>query len=252
MRETDKVYCDLESLLDLRQGVLRSLMDGEALADYMTGDVYNLREKDEFPVDMMEYKRLLASGDFELIKQSTINFNIGTIGARMMDLSKKNTGVQGGKDQELVINTYPFQLSDEILEQFREGVFHYLKGKGFISFIHEPLSNITPLYLQANHVSYAFIYRFNEWLDAVGDGFVKNPTPDILVYAPALIFQTPNMAKQYEYHRKGFDDAHSMLTLLMSQHIRFTFVPVFYYSNHMVASRYDQRYIKRGKKEHGK
>ena len=108
MRETDKVYCDLESLLDLRQGVLRSLMDGEALADYMTSDVYNLREKDDFPVDMAAYKNLLASGDFELIKQSTINFNIGTIGARMMDLSKKNTGVQGGKDQGCVLLPLPF------------------------------------------------------------------------------------------------------------------------------------------------
>ena len=78
MKETSKIYVDLESLLDIRQAILYTLYpDQDKLMTYLDSEEYNFRQTDTFSiVNSADYDVAYKSRSTDLLPYSTITHTL--------------------------------------------------------------------------------------------------------------------------------------------------------------------------------
>lgn len=251
MTDTVKTYVDIESLIDLRQGVLYSLIeDKEKLADFILSEEYNFRNIDNFSiVDNKEYKKAYREKDLSILQNSTVTYILTCIKSKLDNLEKRNTFYNEKKTPEVVVNTYPFTLNEKQKEQFQNLLFVKLETNTIISIVNLTPEELTPIFFSSNNFIVAFIYDFTEWMNYNSKTLESMKKQDLMLYFPSISKETVSEEELKKITSLGFKDIFSYTEFLLSSVISINFMPVIFYSNLMIAiahlSKFDDLYKKK-------
>lgn len=237
MTDTVKIYTDIDSLLDLRQGILYSLSDNhKELADYLLSDEYNYRTTDTFTiVNSGLYEESYKKRNIDILPTSTITYILSCIKSKLANLEKRNTFYNEKKIPEVVVNIYPFVFTEKQKDQFQNLLFVKLETNTMVSIISMPPKDVSLMFLSSNEFITAFIYDFTTWMENHSKTIELVKTKDLLIYFPSLGKDIPDEVELKKITNLGFKDIFSYTEFLLSSSLNVSFLPVVFYSNTMTA-----------------
>jgi hypothetical protein len=232
----NRILIDLDSLLDVRQGVLsRLLQDDKALADYVASEAYNFREMDDFSavVNMQRYKTLYTNPTKDIVSNSTITYLFTVLKKKILDIEKRNVSHNETKALEILVNTYPFKLSEEEQSSLIDVFFIKLKTEVYLRTIYIPPEQISPTFIRDNDIIELYIYDTHAWLNVQLDNVHKASFKlhGHRLNFPALYTAKPADDFKEKLTKHGFKDVFSALEYLTSAYMVVNFLPVIFYSN---------------------
>lgn len=240
---TAKIYVDIDSILDIRQGILLELMDKDQLVKYLNNDEYTFRELDIFSnVDMEQYNNLETKRPVKLIPNSTITYIVNVLKTKIMNLEKRNAFYSETKKPEILLNVYPFKLSEQQQEDIQNLLFLKLGSVSLVTIIDKPLETITPFFLSSSNVISAFIYNFSKWGNLHIEALSKAPLKDISLYFPSIYYNNQKVDQLKTIKKLGFKDIYCYIEYLFSNTVDINFLPVVFYSNIVTATLILQKY----------
>lgn len=244
----NRILIDLDSLLDIRQGILHKLLDEEKLSEFIASETYNFRTTDDFSsiVDQDKYELIELNRTQDIVLNSTISYLYNILRRKLIDLEKRNNYFQETKDVELIINIYPFKLTTEQQDLLINGIFKKLNLKIFIKCIYIETFKITPLFLRDNDIVEVFLYDATTWLDTQLDNVYNSSFKihDIRINFPSIYKKelTEDMKKKLDDN--GFKDIFSVLEYLVSAYAIINFLPVMFYNNLIISTVYIDNFNK--------
>lgn len=233
---SNKIYIDIQSLLDIRQSILIDLMGQEEALDYVSSDKYNFRETDIFPVSQEDYKKKKESKSPLVFKNATISYIEVLLKSKLVNLEKLN-GFNGDSDQpELVVNTFPYQLTREQVRYFQNAIFVKMDVLCVITVVYDPLSVWSPSYIRNNNVSSFFLYDFSEWMTHHSSKLEQGDLKECNLYVPSIGSRELKDEEIKEFKKLGFNDIFSYTEYVLSSVCRVQFLPIVFYTNIVTAS----------------
>ena len=240
MKDTTKIYVDIESLFDLRQAALFDLYESkEKLGDYLNSESYNFRDCDVFEgVDMDKYKEVYGAKAVGMIPRSVVTYILMTLRSKLANIEKRNTFHNESKVPEILLNVYPFELSESHKEQMQNMLFVKLESETIISVVSMSPKELSPYFMKTSGLTACFIYDFAGWMNAHSGSLEGCKIPEVLLYFPSLYVVKPSEAEVSQITKLGFKDVFSYTEYLMSSVANFNFLPVVFYTNIVTANCY--------------
>ena len=233
-----RIYIDIRSILDLNQATLIEIMGSEKALEYVTSDAYSFRELDIFPVDMAKLRARLKEDDVNLFKHATVTYMATVVENKLDILEKRNAFNQSTDVPEVLINMYPYSLTEEQGERLINALFLKFGSKCKVTLIGDPIDIWTPSYIK-NAGVYAFYgYSFTEWVDAHGTKLETKDIRDTHLYFAAVGNQPLTDTDRKKFSKLGFKDIFTYTEYLFSPVTKLTFLPPIFYSNIITASAY--------------
>lgn len=237
MAETSKIYVDIYSLLDIRQAILSKLIDPIKLAEFVVSDEYNFRKTDIFTnVDMVEYKRIEQNITADILPRATVTYIINTVITKLQNLQKRNSYYGESKQPEVLLNVYPFKLTEEQTEALQNLVFIKLGKACFVTLINKPVEEISPFFIKSLDISACYIYDASCWIETHTDSLNNIKLPDSLIYFPSIYKVEDDTNEITKITKLGFKDIFSYVEFLLSSAVNINFLPIFFYSNIITSS----------------
>lgn len=223
-----KIYADIASIIDLRQGMLRYLSnDDEKVIEYLNSPDYYNRTMDDFSsiVDMQKYHELELNPTSKIISLSTISHVLKIINNRLLDSLHKEGWIERDQHQ-LVVNIHPFKFTKDELEMFEKALRIKLDFEVDVRLIDTPNKDIHIDYLNRYGFDEIYIYKGTEWLNynilmLTGN----NRSYDFRVFTPALYTKEDPRRKDIKH------DPFSLLELIVGMRLSFNFLPTLFYIN---------------------
>lgn len=238
MIETAKIYVDIESLLDVRQGILFQLRnDHDALTDYLLSDEYNFRKKDTFEnIDPEAYQAILQAAEHETLKLSNITYILNVVKTKIANLEKRNAYYGERRVAEVILNTYPFVFTQAESEVLQNILFVKLNTEAMVSVVYMEPKDVSPFFMKMSNVITAIIYDSSTWFNLHTSSLHQQKLPDTLLYFPSLIKEEMTPEEQANFNKLGFKDPFSYFEFLFSGTVNVNFLPVVFYSNLITAT----------------
>jgi hypothetical protein len=191
------ILISLDVLLDTRAGTLAKMLGPEAVVEVLKGNYHN-RKDDKFPaVDVNAFNAMYASRDEETLSLS-YSTNVDDFLRELVHTLIKQSLVRPfHQGVRVVVNTYPYQLSDDVLQQILGAIVAKLLADIEVE---------VPLRVEAEHLpdealnpehckqTYAamLMYDYDHWLSMHQLALIQRPMPEVTLFAPAIYFvQTP-------------------------------------------------------------
>jgi len=243
MKDTSKIYVDIESLLDIRGAILSQLLDEDTLANYLNSEEYNFRQIDKFPiVNQDEYDQIDANKDIDLIPFSIVTYILVALKSKISNLEKRNIFYNEKKMPEVILNVYPFNFPESQIEDLQNALFIKLEANTLVNIINLPPKEISPYFINNSGIISCFIYNFKEWMNNHAESLEKTKLLDVFLYFPALYYETPNEEELKKVTDLGFKDLFSYTEYIFSPVANINFLPVVFYSNLVTASLYLEKF----------
>lgn len=233
---TKKVYTDIQSLLDIRQSILIDMLGEETALEYVSSDTYNFRETDLFPVNKTEYASKLNSRSPIVLKNATITYIEVLLKNKLTNLEKLNGFNGESSAPELVVNTFPYQLTQEQVRHLQNAIFVKLDVLCLITIVYDPPNVWSPSYIRNNNVSSFFMYDFTTWMNLHSEKLVNGDLREINVYVPSIGGKELTPEEQKEIKKLGFNDIFSYTEYVLSTACRVQFLPIVFYTNIVTAT----------------
>jgi hypothetical protein len=183
----EKIYCDIDSLLDTRIGTL-SLLNKDVYDKALMSDMYHSRDEDVFDgIDKEEFIKTYSKRNINTLANSIIT-NIFPLLNHLIDTLTKesiNNPYFGGI--ELVVNYYPYELSIDDQQELIKVITLLLNGYAKVNLIKINLKQLTPIHCKGNY-KIMVMYSYFEWLVANAELFITTQLPEITLFVPALYF----------------------------------------------------------------
>ena len=232
MADTSKIYVDIESLLDVRQAILSKLMDPVKLAEFVVSDEYSFRKTDIFKnVDMVEYEKIYKDMTVDLLQRTTVTFIVNTIKTKLLNLQKRNTYYGETKNPEVLLNVYPFKLSQEQADIIQNLLFIKLGSSCLVTLIDKPIEEISPFFIKSLDITACYIYNASKWIEKHTDALNNIKLQDTLLYFPAIYKVEDDTNEIAKITKLGFKDIFGYVEFLLSSAVRINFLPVLFYNN---------------------
>lgn len=245
------IYVDMESLFDLRQGVLATEVNDEnALTEYLLSEEYNFRSTDNLKfIGLQRYREVLRHPTKEILENSTITRILLSLKTKLDSIENRNKFYNESKEPQILLNVYPFQFTQEELDHIVNLLFVRLDSPCVINVTYSPLSSLSPFYIKSNEIAAVFMYRFNEWVETHKNAIPKMKLPDTIFYFPALYDREPTEEELKKIHKLGFKDPISYTEFIFSGSTSINFLPTVFYSNLVTALHYLDKFTNELKKE---
>lgn len=243
MKETSKIYVDIASLLDLRAAMLLQLMKKDELATFLNTDEYNLRQIDEFKqVDQAAYQQLRNDMPVDLIPCSVITYILTSLKSKLNNLEKRNSFYNEKKVPEVLLNIYPFELSESQTKVLQNMLFVKLETNTMVTIVRMTPADFTPYFIKNSGIVTAFLYDFSEWMGIHTAALDKVQLTDTIMYFPALGYELVSEQDLKKITKAGFKDVFGYTEYLYSSKVSLNFLPVVFYSNMVTASFYIDKF----------
>lgn len=232
MAETSKIYVDIHSLLDIRQAILSKLIDPIKLAEFVVSDEYNFRKTDIFKnVDMVEYEKISNEMTADILPRATVTYIVNTITMKLHNLQKRNSYYGETKQPEVLLNVYPFNLSEKQAEIIQNLVFVKLGKACLVTLINKPVEEISPFFIKSLDITTCFIYDASRWIEKHTDALNGIKLPDTLIYFPSVYKVEDTDNEIAKIIKMGFKDIFGYVEFLLSSAVNINFLPILFYSN---------------------
>lgn len=188
--EVRSVYVDLDSILDFRLATVSRLND--EFASTLLTEAYIDRNRDDLffkahgDIDVATYNDAYRNRNAEYLigaKPTAIFWLLGKIISENM---VANDTPNGYRHVELVINTWPFVLSEEAVNILENAVSIYLDGKFEIRSIHENPADISPADMKARFAD-VVMYDFSYWALAHHHTLTMTYMHPLAIYTPSIM-----------------------------------------------------------------
>lgn len=245
------IYVDMESLFDLRQGVLGTLVsDKEKVMDYLLSEEYNFRETDNLKFLLpTAYDEELKKPSKELLEASSITRIFICIKQKIESMEHRNKYFNETREPQILLNLYPFEFTEEEVDHIRNLLFIKLQTDCVINVANFHINTLTPYYCRSTGIVSAFIYRFKDWVESHSVAIKDTPIHDTLLYFPALYNKEPTEDELKKIQKLGFKDPMSYTEYLFSSVASINFLPVLFYSNLVTALSYLDKFDSQLKNE---
>ena len=235
MSDTNKIYVDIQSLLDLRQSVLVALMGEEAL-EYVNKEDYYLRVTDNFPVDLQEMKEMLSTGDVRCLNNTTVTYISTLLTNNLVQMEKLSVFNGDSNRPELLINIYPFKFKDSTVASLKDAIFIKLQHPVLITVVSEPISTWSPSFIKHSGIKQFYCYDTTTWLNNHSSKLEAGDLRECRVYFPSLGHVLPTKHDIRELQKLGFKDIFGYTEFILAPYVKIQFLPVVFYSNLITAT----------------
>jgi hypothetical protein len=177
------IFVELDALLDTRAACIASF-GKEAIEQHITAGYYT-RLTDAF--SLPGYVDKFRSRDKELLKDSMITPVFNMIVEFVSVTLKNNINSPQVYKPCVIVNTYPYILSDAECSKIVNILVHKTQGEADINIVTMDYDELTPSYVRQN-VSLMVMYHAIDWLEAQADAgrFTTRACPDVSMLCPAL------------------------------------------------------------------
>lgn len=225
--KTTAILIELDCLLDTRLGTLVEHYSEDQVLEVLKSN-YHEREFDNFPgIDYEEFQERYRKRD----KRVLLNSMRTSILPMVLDFVKHTT--MGSISTpfvyvpKVIVNTYPYDLTLEEQEIFKDLIFTITNGMSDIEIVRMSYSELTPGWLN-NNVGVMVIYGYEDWLEAhARSGVFKRKTcPDVTMIAPAIYKKPYLTEREREIHQSLSTHPFMFLSKQLEMIVRAYFIPV--------------------------
>ena len=195
-------YVALDVLLDTRFGCLVTHFGDKTLD--MTKD-YFVRQYERFgDLRSAEFIELYKKRDKEVLKNSVITNFINILSDFIKDAEYKNTYSPELTVPAIVVNVYPYVLTDAETDMIRNAMYFRLQKEIQIDIVNINYKNLTPKFVEGNYQIMA-MYDYYIWLDqqTLLGNVHKYPIRNVTLYAPMIYFDDTLNPDDFKKMRKG-------------------------------------------------
>lgn len=198
----ETIYVALDAILDTRIGTLARMGDDVALQVLENG--YHQRQDDRFPgVDLPTYQAMYAARNVETLAASTSTAMLPLLRHLVQQLTTQAAVRPYHDGCRVLVNTYPYKLSDVVNEAMQQTIQVWLQGLAQVELMYLPLRKLTPAHCK-QHFAMMVMYDYGEWLHLHGDAFRHTRLAEVTLFGPALYFiKTPSAAELENLERTG-------------------------------------------------
>lgn len=190
MSTTEKasILVSLDALFDTRLATLYKL-DPQAAEKILTEGNYYRRLHDVFPgVSKPEYEAAYLSRDVKTLRRTVITRTIEHINFFIARTIAAAAGTPFIRKPSVVINTYPYQLTETEVDMIILGVVAATRKEADVSVVRLSHEELTPRFIKANYVT-VILYDYWNWSERQAElgGFEDTQCPQVTMIAPMLV-----------------------------------------------------------------
>lgn len=196
------IYAQLDALLDTRIGTIARMDQDLAAKVLLSG--YHQRHCDVFEgVDPVEYQKLYDARDSLTLAHSVRTSCVSMIQDLVKSLVEQSISRPYHNGIKLVINLYPYVLTDEEKTQIIHVFWTILEGSCSVELTYLTEAQVTPALCRSSFAA-MFVYGHDGWLDMHTTALATCLLPDIDMFAPALFRQeTPSETELHKLIRQS-------------------------------------------------
>ena len=117
----------------------------------------------------------------------------------------------------------------------------------YISVINEHIDFLTPDIIKNLDIEFLFIYDSQSWINKHINTLNFVPLKTKVFFFPAIYQKELTDKEILEAKKKGYDDPCSLLEMIVSDYVKFQFLPIFFYSNIVTSTNLSKHYIENNK-----
>lgn len=233
MHASQHILVDLDSLLDTRLGclitrkpVVAAKIDMDKYRGRLTDNLWELWPE----VTEEEWRAWWSERDVNVLMNSLatpIMMRLKSATFNLKALQAKETMMT---DLKVIINTYPYRLTDRVAFEYREAIKDICASGFVIESVYMPPEELTPSKLM-DAFNYCIMYDFDKWLTVNHEALTKKPIPSFPMNVPSLYRNSvPGEADIKELGLSTPEEAFAQWELFMSAHLMLGFLPISEYS----------------------
>lgn len=181
------IYIDLDSLFDTRMATLLKLGADKIEKNIPHG--YYERHADSF-IDVADedFAKAYQARDEETLRLAVITPVMGHVCDFIRRTNVATTTTPFERDPKVIINTYPYQLSDVMISSIVEGVKIVTKGSADIEAQSLSFEALTPSYIKKNFVQMV-MYHYAHWAEVnlANESLLKEQCSMVQLVGPMLM-----------------------------------------------------------------
>lgn len=233
-----KVLVELDALLDTRRGVMfgLSIEAGKAL---LTPAYYD-RPLDNFTefqsiVSHEQYREAYAKRSVADLKNSKVTYMHFFLGELIRRLEQNHRFNRDSAETiEVIVNTYPYQLSDDEKQVLAIAVGTRLGVITPVTTTYIPLDKLDIKFINNQEYTAVILYNFTEWAKHNLEDLENRPdnAPGVTLFAPALFDADQPLPKPEDLvDEKGNEvDPFLMMASFLAEVIGLSFLPSNFFS----------------------
>lgn len=195
------LFVELDCLFDTRIATIASM--NEDLLDPILQYEYHKRADDNFPIpNLQEYQERYAKRDKRILAKAMITPIAFLLGEYAEKTLKQILTTPFHYKPKIVINVYPYKLTEEEINIIISSVANITKKLADIEVVDMTYEQLTPSWVRSN-VTTMVMYDYGKWLDVHVDTgeFEKRACPEITLLAPRIYF-VPHSTVNDEHFRE--------------------------------------------------
>lgn len=228
-----KIYVSLDSILDTRLGTL-TIINPDFAFDVSTKPEYFTREIDEFEtakagkLDKEIYNLTIEKFKDKIIRSSIVTRMFVFISKLINHYIQQviHTPLLAGI--ELEINTFPYEFSDVEIKELHESIVSVIGDVVKVNFVHLSLDSISLAYAKQNYVA-MIMYTYHEWYNKHSEEIKKNPTKELVVYAPRIYFGHLPTEEELALNKDSDKDPFELTQQMISLVLPIEYMPIAFY-----------------------
>lgn len=195
--ETANFFIELDVLFDTRLAVILKHTDKKPTKDF--GKEYRNRISDIFPF-LTNFKELYDNRDKSILEYAFISRFILVLqeySKRILDNANKSPYQF---KPTLIVNTYPYKLSDDEISVLIKGLIVKTGGYCDIQAVNMSYEEITPKYVKEN-LGALSLYDFDKWIElhSVNKNFEETTCPEVMMFGPKINKKDSSIPKEDDF-----------------------------------------------------
>lgn len=191
-----RVLIDLDCLLDTRLGLINHLNPEVASRiakqeHYWSRDFTDWELLTEGEITNEQFNTAWKERGNDVIKQSMMTSIFLPLESTLATHRINKEEGLSDFDVALVINEWPYTLSDDVHDAIKEAVRFHLSGNPLVIFTRTSLDELTPQHMVDNYHQ-VYMFDFLPWIKRHGFALEKIHAPDLTVVVPRLFDQDPH------------------------------------------------------------
>lgn len=180
---------ELDALLDTRLATL--FHHHPEIAEDALANGYHRRLIDKFGTLSVEaFRELYQARTREIFQHAYTTPILQLIKDFVEKTIKKSVNSPFLTKPKIILNTYPYELSDEEAKVFVDVLYTATNGNSDISVVHFSFDELSPRYVK-NNLNYWVMYDYMAWFEyhSVNGKISKTTIPEVTLIAPAIYFK---------------------------------------------------------------
>lgn len=178
------VYVELDCLMDTRLATLTSMDKQKASRIVLDG--YHVRRSDNWDdIDMEEYRKRYENRNIYTLSQSTVSGCVALINKIGLDLAKDLAESPIHNSLELYVNTYPYLLTDEELNDLEISLSRWITAPFEFHFLYLKPEEVNVKYVN-DKFFVLIMYDFSSWLELHLKEFQTCFLHEVTLFSPRI------------------------------------------------------------------